>query len=210
MADRAPTGANQTRIAARGELAREDGFTLIELMVAIMVLAVGLVALVTSFDHSRDLVSVAEKTEVASHRAERELERILSLSYASVAHPSTPASSLNSADPAFYVDGTSYRYDQDSSPLPPETLAAPATGASATNPPANDPLRAPQTWNDSESRLTGRIQSFITWTGTDDYCTDADRSRCAKRVTVAATVDGPRPLRGPVLISTVMTSPVGP
>jgi prepilin-type N-terminal cleavage/methylation domain-containing protein len=198
MADRAGTRADRPGTAMRGALAREDGFTLIELMVAIMVLAVGLIALVTSFDHSRDLVSVAEKTEVASHRAEQELERILSLPYASVAHATTPASSGDSADPASFVSGSSYQYDQGATGPQSETLAV-ATGGSI---PA-----AVATWTDSETRLTGQIQSFITWTG--DYCTAADRTRCAKRVTVAVTVGGPRPLRRPVLISTVMTSPMG-
>jgi len=198
MADRAGTGADQRRIAARGDLGRDDGFTLIELMVAIMVLAVGLIALVTSFDHSRDLVSVAEKTEVASHRAEQELERVLSQPYANVAHATTPASSDDSADPAFYVSGSSYQYDQGSSGPQSETLAVDTGGSIPTT---------ATTWTDSETRLTGQIQSFITWTG--DYCTTADRTRCAKRVTVAVTVGGPRPLRKPVLISTVMTSPVG-
>jgi prepilin-type N-terminal cleavage/methylation domain-containing protein len=54
-------------------LANEDGFTLFELLIAMAVTAVGLMALVSSFDHSRELVSVAEKTEVASHQAERAL-----------------------------------------------------------------------------------------------------------------------------------------
>jgi prepilin-type N-terminal cleavage/methylation domain-containing protein len=180
---------------------REEGFTLIELLVAISVTAVGLLALVSSFDHSRDLVSVAEKTEVASHRAERELERILALPYASVAHPSTPAESTNAASPAFYVSGTSYQYDQGSTGPKSETLAAPVTGA----PSGGSIGVTAETWNDSETRLTGQIQSFITWTG--DYCTTTNRARCAKRVTVAATVGGPRPLKRPVLISTIMTNP---
>jgi prepilin-type N-terminal cleavage/methylation domain-containing protein len=179
-------------------LAGEEGFTLFELLMAITVLAVGLIALVTSFDHSRDLVSVAEKTEVASHRAERELERILSLPYAGAAHASTPASSLNSADPAFYVSGTNYQYDQGSTGPQWETLAVAGGGSMSAT---------PNTWTDSEARLTGQIQSFITWTG--EYCTPADRTRCAKRVTVAVTVGGTRPLRRPVLISTVMANPVG-
>jgi prepilin-type N-terminal cleavage/methylation domain-containing protein len=191
MADSAASGMP-------GALAGEDGFTLLELLTAITLLAVGLIALVTSFDHSRDLVSVAEKTEVASHRAERELERILSLPYAGVAHSSTPASSASSADPAFYVSGAGYQYDQGSTGPQSETLAVVGGGSISAS---------PSTWTDSESRLTGQIQSFITWTG--EYCTAADRTRCAKRVTVAVTVGGDRPLRRPVLISTVMTNPVG-
>src|SRR5918998_4834947 len=115
-----------SRRAPRSErrcLAAEDGFTLFELLVAITLLAVGLIALVGTFDGSRDLVSVAEKTEVASHRAERELERILSMSYASVAHPSTPLASTDSADPASYVNGGNYQYDQGPTGPQSETLA---------------------------------------------------------------------------------------
>jgi prepilin-type N-terminal cleavage/methylation domain-containing protein len=191
MADRPGTDMPQA-------LGGEEGFTLLELLVAITLLAVGLIALVTSFDHSRDLVSVAEKTEVASHRAERELERIVSLPYASVAHSSTPGSSASSADPAFYVNGTNYQYDQGSTGPQSETLAVDAGGSIGSS---------ASTWTDSEARLTGQIQSFVTWTGA--YCTAADRTRCAKRVTVAVTVGGDRPLRRPVLMSTVVTSPVG-
>src|ERR671916_306065 len=169
----------------RAALAREDGFTMVELLMAIMVLAVGMVALISSFDHSRDLVSVAEKTEVASHRAQRELERIVSMPYPSVAHPSSPGSSPSSADPAFYVSGTGYQYDQGSTGPQSETLAVVPGGSIGAS---------PGSWTDSETRLTGRIQSFITWTGA--YCT-TDRTRCAKRVTVAVTVDGDRPPRRP-------------
>jgi prepilin-type N-terminal cleavage/methylation domain-containing protein len=192
--------ADRAGLEARSALAREDGFTLFELLMAITVLAVGLVALVSSFDHSRDLVSVAEKTEVASHRAERELERILSMWYPSVGHtPPGPDSSTEASSPASYVSGDNYQYDQGSTgPLDPEPLAEISGGLVNS---------APETWTDSETRLTGQIQSFVTWTG--DYCTVADRALCAKRVTVAVTVGGPRPLGRPVLISTIMTNPAG-
>jgi prepilin-type N-terminal cleavage/methylation domain-containing protein len=184
--------------AGRRSLAAEDGFTLFELLAAITLLAVGLIALVGTFDGSRDLVSVAEKTEVASHRAERELERVLALSYASVAHPSTPGSSTDQTSPAAFVSGTSYQYDQGTTGPRSETLAV-VPGSTVDTAPAN--------WVDSETRLRGKIQSFVTWTG--DYCTTANRALCAKRVTVAVTVDGNRPLRRPVLISTIMTNPAG-
>jgi prepilin-type N-terminal cleavage/methylation domain-containing protein len=192
--------ADQADLDVPSAMAREDGFSLIELLVAITVLAVGMMALVTSFDHSRDLVSVAEKTEVASHRAEQELERILALPFDDVEHWPAPASSTDPASPAVYVNGTSYQYDQGPTGPWSETLVAVDDGGT-------DIASTASTWTDSETRLTGQLQSFITWTG--DYCTAADRTRCAKRVTVAVTVGGPRPLRRPVLISTVMTRPVG-
>jgi prepilin-type N-terminal cleavage/methylation domain-containing protein len=181
-------------------LAREDGFTIFELLMAITVLAVGLMALVSSFDHSRELVSTAEKTEVASHRAERELERILSRPYSDVEHGTPPLFSPDPAHPARFVNGPNYQYDQGSTGPQSEPLAVVQDGGT-------DIPSAASNWTDAESRLRGRLQSFITWTG--DSCTDADRSRCAKRVTVVVTVGGPRPLSRPVLISTIMTDPAG-
>jgi prepilin-type N-terminal cleavage/methylation domain-containing protein len=189
----------RTTRKVRPSLAAEDGFSLFELLMAITVLAVGLVALVGSIDGSRDLVGVAEKTEVASHRAERELERILSAPYASVAHAATPVHSTDTTSPAFYVSGTSYQYDQGSTGPRSETLAAPVAGGTVAS--------TATTWTDSETRLTGRIQSFVTWTGS--YCTTGNRALCAKRVTVAVTADGSRPLKKPVLITTIMTNPAG-
>jgi prepilin-type N-terminal cleavage/methylation domain-containing protein len=174
-------------------LAREDGFTLIELLVAMTVSVVALIALVSSFDHSRDLVSVAEKTEVASHQAERKIEQILALEYTTVAHASAPADSADPDSPASFVNGTSYQWDQGSTGPQSNTMVIDATGQVAS---------APQSWSDSESRLEGEIHSFVTWRSAG--CVTAT---CPKRVTVAVTVGGPRPLRKPVLISTVLVDP---
>src|SRR5918992_328989 len=104
-----PTSRSRMR-----RLANEDGFTLFELLIAMAVTAVGLIALVSSFDHSRDLVSVAEKTEVASHQAQRAMERVLAMPYASVAHSVAPTHNPDTKHPANFVavTGGSYRWDQ--------------------------------------------------------------------------------------------------
>jgi prepilin-type N-terminal cleavage/methylation domain-containing protein len=191
------------RTAAR-KLAPEDGFTLIELLVAMAVTAVGLMALVSSFDHSRDLVSLAEKTEVATHQAERHMERILALPYAQVAHRTAPTHSDNPSHPAFFVtDATgTYQWDQGSTGPQSDGLEVDAVNGST--------LLGVQSWEDSQSRLSGEIHTFVTPTA--DLCS-APPTTCptgdqrGKRVTVAVTVDGPRPLRRPVLISTIMIDP---
>jgi prepilin-type N-terminal cleavage/methylation domain-containing protein len=175
----------------------EDGFTLVELLIAMLVTVVGLAALVSSFDHSRDLVSVAEKTQVASHRAERELERILAMPYSSVAHTSPPLASTDPTSPAYYVTGLNYQWDQGSTGPQSAALVVDAVNGSST--------LSSSTWTDSETRLTGEVHPFITWTG--DLCASCAGTQRAKRVTVAVSVNGPRPLRQPVLISTVMIDP---
>jgi prepilin-type N-terminal cleavage/methylation domain-containing protein len=185
-------------------LANEDGFTLFELLIAMAVTAVGLMALVSSFDHSRELVSVAEKTEVASHQAERAMERVLALPYAQVAHVTAPLHDNDATHPAFYVTGSSYQWDQGTTGPQSDNLETAANGL----------ITNVQTWQDSASRLSGEIHTFVT--RTDDLCptytpasgtpacTGTERG---KRVTVAVIVDGPRPLRRPVLISSVMVDP---
>lgn len=185
-------------------LAQEDGFTLFELLIAMVVTAVGLLALVSSFDHSRDLVSVAEKTEVASHQAERQMERVLSLPYAQIAHRAAPAHSDDTANPRFYVasGGGTYQWDQGSTGPQSGTLVVDSVNGST--------LIDTQDWVDSESRLEGEVHTFITWTGdlcpaTVNACPTGDQR--GKRVTVAVTVEGPRPLRRPVLISSLKIDP---
>jgi prepilin-type N-terminal cleavage/methylation domain-containing protein len=180
-------------------LANEDGFTLFELLIAMAITAVGLMALVSSFDHSRDLVSVAEKTEVASHQAQRAMERALATPYAQVAHVTAPVHDNDATNPAFYVTGSSYQWDQGASGPQSDTLETAASGL-VTN---------VSNWEDSASRLSGKTYTFVTRTA--DLCTNATfcpaGEQRGKRVTIAVTVDGPRPLRRPVLISTVMTNP---
>jgi prepilin-type N-terminal cleavage/methylation domain-containing protein len=174
----------------------EDGFTLFELLIAITVIAVGLIALVSSFDHSRDLVSTAEKTEAATHQAERELERILALPYASVAHTAAPANDPDPTSPAFYVTGGNYQWDQGSTGPQTSQLVADAAGSLGGTPTA---------WEDSENRIEGEVHRFITWTG--DMCATCAGVQRAKRVTVAVTVGGDRPLSKPVLLSTIKIDP---
>jgi prepilin-type N-terminal cleavage/methylation domain-containing protein len=186
----------------RFRLSREDGFTMFELLIAMAVTAVGLMALVSTFDHSRDLVSNAEKIEVATHQAERQMERVMSLSYAQIAHRTLPASSTDSSNPAFYVSGTTYRWDQGATGPQTGTLVVDAANGS-TEVDVRD-------WVDSESRLEGEVHTYVTQTG--DLCPATvtgcpTGTQAGRRVTVAVTVEGPRPLRGPVLISSLKINP---
>jgi prepilin-type N-terminal cleavage/methylation domain-containing protein len=187
-------------------LAAEDGFTLIELMFASLIMAVGLLALVSGLDHSRELVTRSEKVEVATHQAERAVERILAMRYDQVSLTAAPSDSASQADPRFWVSGSTYQWDRSSTaPAAFETLCVlrcPAEAASVTG-----TIATAEAWQDPDSRLGGWIHRFVT--EVPDLCTAAGcpGNQPAKRVTVGVTVDGNDPLTRPVFISTLMVDP---
>jgi prepilin-type N-terminal cleavage/methylation domain-containing protein len=164
-------------------LAAESGFTMVELLMAMVLVAVALGALVSTLETSRRLVTVAEKQETAVHQAERELERILALPYTAVALSSAPgAPSGDPDDPRTFVTaGTPprYQWDQDATPRSDDLVIDTAAGTLA-------PMTA---WNDGQSRLSGHVHRFVTWTG--DQCTSCPGVQDARRVTVVVTVDAP-------------------
>jgi prepilin-type N-terminal cleavage/methylation domain-containing protein len=187
-------------------LAAEDGFTLIELMIASFVMVIGLLALVSGLDHSRNLVTQSEKVEAATHQAERAVERILALRYDQVALTTTPDDSASQADPRYWVSGSTYQWNQGSSGSAAfETLCVarcpsePATVAGI--------IVTAEEWEDPATRLHGWIHRFIT--EVPDLCSAAGcpGNQPAKRVTVGVTVDGNDPLAKPVFVSTLMIDP---
>ena len=102
---------------ALAALREDDGFTIVELLVTILVIAVSLITMMSAFDSSRRLTSTAEENETATHQAEREMERILSLSYDSIALKSVPATSTDPNNPAYYVQPgppATYQWDRGS------------------------------------------------------------------------------------------------
>jgi prepilin-type N-terminal cleavage/methylation domain-containing protein len=183
----------------RRRLAREDGFSLVELLIAALIMAIGLLALVSGLDHSRESVSRSEKIEAATHQAEEAIERVLAMRYDRVALPALPSSSGSQADPRFYVSGSNYQWDQGTEGGQSEALAVDATNGDVANSYA---------WADSDSRLEGVVHQFVTTTG--DRCSGTGCPagvQSAKRVTVVVTVDGPDALPRPVSISTLMIDP---
>ena len=163
----------------------ESGFTLIEVMAAALILAVGIMALTTILVSSRQLVNDSERRAAASHIAEDEIEDVLSMSYDDVALGSLPASASDPYDPDFYVNGAAYRPDQSDG------------GSAAYEDLVDGGALEPSTeWTDG--RLSGEVHRYVTEAnvGPDDP---------VKRVTIAVTVEGGERRIRPVTISAVVT-----
>lgn len=175
----------------------ESGFSLIELMVAMVICVVGVMSTLVVLDTSRTISDRSEAREVVAFHAERELERIVAFPWNRLMHRSMPVASAGT--PAADIDTVTqaYRFDKTppgrSEPLKISTnpTAVPA-GQFAAETVSSD-------WIDPQTRLKGKVWRFITFDATD-------LQGWTRRVTVVATIDAPSDVP-PVLLSTIVTDP---
>ena len=169
-------------------LRREDGMTIIELLVSAVICAVGIAATIGLMDHSRELSVKTERREAMAHQGQRELERLMELPWLNLQHSAPPTASASPAgNPSTYISGTSYRYDRKD-PAAAETLVY--SLANGQVPPSYT------TWDDDQARMKGRVYRYVT---------TADAN--ARRVTVVVTADGAN-VPPPLLLSSIKTKPV--
>lgn len=192
----------------------QDGFTVVEVLVAVLVLTVGLIVLIGAFDPARRLSTQAERRQVASAIAEQEIQRVQALAWAKIALAAQPTVNANATtkDPTYYesagpcvgIGPTStpcYQWDWN------KTSSSEAMVIDAPN---ADSTANPQNWTTTvtaagpATRLSGKTYRFITWAN-DTECAAAACGAAAdyKRVTVAVTVTG---MTSPVELSTLVTN----
>jgi len=176
-------------------LREEAGFTLVELMVAVMIMTVGLLALVGTLDSSQALTAVSERKEAVAHVAEREVEQILSQAYADVGLTSTAglAHSTDPDNPDHYLTTASpprFQWDRND-PTKTESLVSGGTTAPST------------AW--ASGRLSGTVHRYVTRVDDSD-CRPSCPTGAYKRVTVAVTVNGGQPKR-PSIESALVVDP---
>lgn len=178
---------------SRDELRAEEGMSMVEAMVAIAVLIVGLLATFVVLDGSRELTTVSERKQVAVHRAEDQLERLKTISFARLELAATPVcpTPCPANDPRAQVSGTNYDWDASSTTNPVEPLVV--VGAT----PNPDAVTSRTTWSDG--RFTGTLDVFVTTAGTD-----------LKRVTVAVRINGAGEPQRPILLSTLVSKQAAP
>ena len=170
-------------------LRSESGMTIVELMVAAMICVVGLLSTVAVLDQSRKVGDEAEARETVAHQADRELERLLGLSWATLGHTGTgPAPTGTAPDPGSYVSAStprSFRFDRKNEARAEWLVVLP--GGVVEN--------APTDFTDNQDRLSGKVHRYVTEVNTQ-----------TRRVTVAVTADPPANVP-PVYLSTLVTDP---
>ncbi len=75
------------------------GMSLIEIMVALLILMVAFIGLIQAFPFSRTIVKTAENSTKSSYLAQDELEQLLALSYENIPVGTVEAKQRLSADP---------------------------------------------------------------------------------------------------------------
>lgn len=156
----------------------ERGFSLIEVVFAATVCLVGLMAVISTFDSSRRLVSASERTEVVSQRAERAIEQAISRPYAEIGLQATsaPAHSTDPDHPNNRIATGGGSYQWSTSPSQYSALVMSGT------------LEHSSSWSDDASRLSGNVYRYITYYD-DPSLPGTDNGR---RVSIAVTVAGRR------------------
>jgi prepilin-type N-terminal cleavage/methylation domain-containing protein len=210
-------------------LARQDGFTMIELLMAMLVLVVGMGAMVTTMTAAQKLTLVAERQTSMAHRANLELERVKSLPYNDIALTAgtSPYWSTNSSNYT-YVNvpsgacpsqstGTAPTYQPDHSkggssstePLVVNGCSYTLSGASTA---VSGGTIAPVTaWTDG--RFSGYIYDFVTFTS-DPTCsqTTTPGSACPvsndyKRITIVVSINGVAEPSHPAIVTAFLPNP---
>jgi prepilin-type N-terminal cleavage/methylation domain-containing protein len=205
----------------RARLGGEAGFTLIEVLAAMVIIVVGIISTISVFDGSHKLTTVAEKNQVESQVAEQEVENILaSNTYSSLAMDQAPTHSTNTRNPNFWVTtAATYNWNQDAT-TPPESFcvypsctgSTPATGttngAVAAGPSSWTSGRVSASNSSSSTRLSGQIYRYVTLLkDSTTICSNCTGASDYKRITVAVTVNGPNGPQNPVVVSTLVSDP---
>jgi len=197
--------------ALRRRLSCEHGFTLAEILVAVLIISIGLIGVLTTFDASERSSQAAQRHEQALAVGQRELERMKSISYSTLGLSSIPAPGgdgnpagdprpNNPRNPNFYVTtGSLFSIkadyaDKNSTTLRSETLVG-----------AGSVIQGPESFDAGAG--TGKIYRYITYR--TESCSGCSGTTDSKRITVAVVMDDDKrsaPTR-PIYLSTVVTDP---
>jgi prepilin-type N-terminal cleavage/methylation domain-containing protein len=203
-------------------LPAEDGFTLIEVLVAVLLLTVGLLGLIGAFDSARKLDLLSERRTSMAHRAQLEIERLQAIPYGELAMASAPTHSTETTNPDFYVTGGGTEYQYGAASTEAEKLvsagatgstgatgATGSTGVTGAIEPSPSGRNCSQTvgaceWADGP--VSGNVYDFVTWHA-DPTCLKTVENY--KRLTVAVTVKVPSGNHQPaaVRVSTLIANP---
>ena len=185
----------------------QSGFTIVEVMVAALVILTALGVVVTTAVKIRGLSTTGETKGVATTIAQQELDRLRSLGWEQLQMNGTPTASGTTVHPerdplsSTYLSGTSYRPSATAQLQPLVIGAAPASGETDLRSVDYNPTH----W--VSGRVEGDLYRFVT-AGDDSNCTSCPSTDDYRRLTVAVTVTKPvGAIANPIIVSTEFANP---
>jgi hypothetical protein len=158
-----------------------------EVMIAMLVLAAGALAVLNLISASAHSSFRNEQSQVVSNRLQREMEQIQQLPYDQIALTGLPADSVDTNNPGWRVQGTSYSVTHDGGQPAPlvyngSTLYGGGTVSGGTV--------SPTPTHFTSGDVGGTIYRYVVWRN-DPTCPDSTcpGSQDLKRVIVAITYD---------------------
>jgi hypothetical protein len=161
--------------------ADQRGTTLIEGLIAALLLTAGALGALQVFDAATRNNFRAEQSQVVVNRLQAELERIQALPYAQIAMTDSPGTSSDPLDPRSMVSGPNLSIGG-----PPRTMVingGPLDGGGTITEGTLDSGPTPFESGD----VSGEVYRFVAWLP-DPSCSQCS-SRSVKRVVVAASID---------------------
>ncbi len=170
-------------------IAREDGFTIIEMVVSSLILAVGALATFGLLSTATKNTQRAKATQVALNRAQQEMETLRSLSNKQLALTTTPASSTNPLSPRYRVLGGTFALIRE----PPSSYAnlvvngGPLYGGGAVE----GGIVSPGPTSFTSGDVSGKIYRFIVWRNDTSCGVSCPGEQDFKQIVVAVRMDKP-------------------
>lgn len=175
------------RSSSSRRLSNEDGMTIVEVMVAAMILVIGAIGVLSAVDTAARSTYRAEQGQVVVNRLQQELERVRQMPFDEIALTAVPEHESNQTSPNWRVSGTSFALNRNGTSDRPmvyngsslyggETLS----GGTLTAGPLNF----------TSGDVHGQIYRYVVWLN-DDSCPESlcPGSQDTKRVIVAALLD---------------------
>jgi hypothetical protein len=163
-----------------------------EVMVAMLILALGAMAVLNLISAEAHSSYRNEQTQVVSDRLQQEMERITALPYAKIALTGLPAASADPSNPAARVQGVNFAVNRDGTGAAPLVYDGSALygGGSICDSTHECGAVDPTPTHFSSGNVGGTIYRYVVWQN-DPTCSDTacPGSQDLKRVIVAVALD---------------------
>jgi type II secretory pathway pseudopilin PulG len=179
---------------------REDGLTIVEVIVAALILAIGALTTFGLLSSATKNTQRAKASQVAQDRAQQELERIRALSEEERALTATPPHSNNELDPNFRVNATAATFGVTRQP-PGSYRKLVVNGGTFYGRTGEDALIKkgivdPGPTHFSSGDVSGDIYRYIVWRNDDACGALCPGEQDFKQIVVAVKLDTPGNLAG--------------